>query len=515
MERAHVNPFLAPTFAHFSVIKFLKGVDVSQWTVNFEAHAFNSQWARVKGAVDACKADDPAVVQNIEEFSRLKKVVAYIDHALRGVDPELLPLNFWDPIRDQMSACADQLGNFNSNKAQPHLRAANQHLDAILAQVRPQMLAKGRLGPALQSAAKAYAAAMQEATIALNESTSQNLSQISASCRRASDLLSEVEGNASEINDKHDELLIDTDDRDSTFTELQREIDEIKSFYKKLVVSSGENPSIREEISVAREVSLKGRDEINTIRSSAASTIKDLADFETRILGSVTEDGKREGGFKDELENRLKNLAAFEDQQQKRYHAINEKIESLLPGATSAGLASAYKQMKDSFLSPIKSANRVFYLSIAALVTLSLVVNIESAGLWYLNFVHLSDWPSIGRSVAHKLPFYIPLVWLAYYSSKRRSEFQRLEQEYAHKEALAKSYDSYKKQIEDLGAENDDLMRDLLAKAVDAIAFNASTSLDGRHGDKIPIQEAVEKAIVAAVKVMAKEKVLASKSLGE
>src|SRR5690606_2016354 len=116
-----------------------------------------------------------------------------------------------------------------------------------------------------------------------------------------------------------------------------------------------------------------------------------------------------------------------------------------------------------------------------------------------VEFIKLTDWASVGRSVAHKLPFYAPLVWLAYYASKRRSEFQRLEQEYAHKEALAKSYDSYRKQIEDLSGDSDQLMRDLLAKAVSAIAFNASASLDGKHGDKIPMHEIIEKAVLAAL----------------
>src|SRR6185312_17547490 len=108
--------------------------------------------------------------------------------------------------------------------------------------------------------------------------------------------------------------------------------------------------------------------------------------------------------------------------------------------------------MKESFGEPIKNANRLFFLSIAVLVALSLLVNVESVGLWWVKFVHLSDWASIGISVAHKLPFYVPLVWLAYFASRRRSEFQRLEQEYAHKESLAKSYDSYRQQIDELGA---------------------------------------------------------------
>ena len=478
---------------------------MSRWTSNFAAHAFNSEWERVKHAVEAINSDDPEVIAHADEFARLKKVLTYIDKAMQGIDPELLPLNFWDGIRDQMKACADQLNNFSSSKGLAHLQAANQHLDVILSQVRPHMLAKGRLGPALQSAAKAYASAIEEASDALSKKATKALADIGSSERRASELLREVDKNITEINQKHDDLLVDTEDQESTLTELHKEIDEIRSFYRRLAVGTGENPSIREEVSVAREVATKGKEAIDSLRAGATATLKELTDFEVRILGSAKEDGKREGGLRDEIEARLKNLISVEEQQKKRYATISEKIESLLPGATSAGLASAYNQMKASFEKPIRNANRVFYLSIAGLILLSLLVNVESIEFWSITFAHLDNWQSVARSVAHKLPFYVPLVWLAYFSSKRRSEFQRLEQEYAHKEALAKSYDSYRQQIQGLGDGSDELMRDLLTKAVDAIAFNASSSLDGRHGDKIPLQEAIEQAIGAGTKVMAEK----------
>jgi hypothetical protein len=43
----------------------------------------------------------------------------------------------------------------------------------------------------------------------------------------------------------------------------------------------------------------------------------------------------------------------------------------LIPGATSAGLATAYKEMKVSFDQPIFWSNVMFYVSIAGLVITS------------------------------------------------------------------------------------------------------------------------------------------------
>jgi hypothetical protein len=97
------------------------------------------------------------------------------------------------------------------------------------------------------------------------------------------------------------------------------------------------------------------------------------------------------------------------------------------------------------------------------------------------------------RALVNKIPFVAPLVWLALFSSNRRSQYERLQQEYAHKEAIARSYSSYKKQLQDLDSDSDSLQRELISKAIDAIAFNASTTLDHKLPEKSPSHLAVDK----------------------
>ena len=98
------------------------------------------------------------------------------------------------------------------------------------------------------------------------------------------------------------------------------------------------------------------------------------------------------------------------------------------------------------------------------------LLSIESIGTEsaWLTFVSLTDWDTILKSLVYKLPFYGPILWLALFASKRRSEFHRLQQEYAHKEALAKSYQSYKKQIEELNTEDQEMLKHLILKSIDA-----------------------------------------------
>ena len=92
------------------------------------------------------------------------------------------------------------------------------------------------------------------------------------------------------------------------------------------------------------------------------------------------------------------------------------------------------------------------------------------------SIIEFNSIENIMTFLVYRLPIVIPVVWLAVFASKRRSEAERLKQEYAHKEALAKSYQSFKMQIEKLDVEAKELlMEKLLSSAIDTISNNAST----------------------------------------
>ena len=43
-------------------------------------------------------------------------------------------------------------------------------------------------------------------------------------------------------------------------------------------------------------------------------------------------------------------------------------------------------------------------------------------------------------------------------------------------------------------------------KTIDAIAYNASETLDGKHGDNMPAQELIEKLVVELAKIQGASK---------
>jgi hypothetical protein len=130
-----------------------------------------------------------------------------------------------------------------------------------------------------------------------------------------------------------------------------------------------------------------------------------------------------------------------------------------------------------------------------ALLLGGLALVIDSFTLWpfHIELSRAADWEEMLRTLLTRLPVIIPVVWFAIFSATRRSQYERLQQEYAHKEAFASSYESYKKQLQELKIDADLLQQELIAKAIEAIAFNASKILDGKHEEKLPMMQLLEK----------------------
>jgi hypothetical protein len=110
-----------------------------------------------------------------------------------------------------------------------------------------------------------------------------------------------------------------------------------------------------------------------------------------------------------------------------------------------------------------------------------------------IEFVKLGDWNVTVRAFLYKIPFVAPLIWLAMFSSARRSQYERLQQEYLHKEALARSYESYKKELIDLDTGSEEMLKALIGKAIDTISYNASITLDGKHVESTPATKILDK----------------------
>lgn len=472
---------------------------MSRWTDAFKAHAFNANWEKLLLLLDESRVDDETIVTSVEELARLKRVVGYLKGLIEALDPELVPLSTWDSFNSQLLHCVSEVSGFNSNRNIGHIQRANNHADNLISYVRPYMVVAGKAAKGMRDSAIAYSEAMTQGLDGFKSKAEALLQDVESSKvevvgleARVKEVLSRVDAIDRDLNGepgaegRSGKLISMADD-------VLAKYEAILKYHSELVVGDAERASLKNQISQVFDEIQGNAERTRNSSLGAESAVEALKSFETRMLGATDDVGERTGGLEGDLAKLRGELNDFQDAQKKKYVALNEQIEGLLPGAASAGLASAYGRMRLSFTDPIRVYSRIFYVSIALLVAVSIFFSVEKVYWFGFDFVKVGTWDAIARNLLGRLPLAAPLVWLAYFASKRRSEYQRLEQEYAHKEALAQSYDSYKKQVDELGGENHEMLLMLIQKAVEAVSFNASSTLDKKHGDNMPVQDALLK----------------------
>ena len=84
-----------------------------------------------------------------------------------------------------------------------------------------------------------------------------------------------------------------------------------------------------------------------------------------------------------------------------------------------------------------------------------------------------------------------PFVWLAYYQAKKTNQYFRLEQEYAHKAVVSRSFEGYKSQVLELYKDNpasQEMLQKLLGGSIDTIAKNPAEVLDNFKESSHPLE---------------------------
>lgn len=473
---------------------------MTRWTNDFENHGFQSVWRNLLDLASKIELPDQTIRTDLEELARLKKVIKYVAELLEAADPELIPFSIWGSFHDQANQCLSQIQSYQANKNIGHLNNANNNLDNLLSYVRPYVVSPKSAAQAAIQAFKVYSETINEQISILKTNAKTALDATVSHKTEAADLLKEIQQTKEKFDELEVSLLLGDENEDSLedrvkdlFTESKGWHEQISAFHKRLTSGNEQESAISLQIEEAKGKAIKSSQAAAAALKDASGVLEELNDFYEKIYGVEDDDGKLKGGLDQEIKTKISALDEFKAEQTNVHAAKLKEIESLLPGATSAGLASAYRELKDSFNPTIKTYTGIFYGSLAGLFLCAFVLITKKIGWDGIEWVDpTSDVAKVLGDIAFKLPFVLPLLWLALFSSKRRSEDRRLQQEYAHKEAIAKSYHSFKSQIEQLAQKDEELSKQLLGSAISAIAFNASSTLDKRHGDKLPFHEAID-----------------------
>jgi len=471
---------------------------MSRWIQQFENHAFQPVWEKILGVTEDILVDDETVVTSVEEIARLKKVVNYLGSLLEACDPELIPPTTWDNYHAQSNSCLEQINNYQSNRNIGHITNANKHLDNLLTYLRPYQVVAGKAAKSASASFVAYTKTINSNLNSFQFEANSILEAMSQYKESASTHASESEVSNQRIKELETNYFDDSEEeslrtRINNFEEkLEENYLKIQKYRVDLLDGGSSSESIASEINNALELAETESETIKRLLNEVKIKLNDFKDYHSDVFGIKNDEGSFEGGLKAEIVAREKHLEEFKKQQELKYKTLNDEIESLLPGATSAGLATAYHDLKESFNTPIKNYSRLFYCSIFTLVLVAFLSITQEVGFFFIKFVEVTDLSKLLSNILYKLPIVLPVLWLTLFASNRRGETQRLQQEYAHKEALAKSYQNFKMQIEALDQSDPELMKKLLSSAIDAVSKNASDTLDKKHGDKSPMHEGVD-----------------------
>ncbi|KKL00286.1 hypothetical protein EIK76_00195 [Rheinheimera mesophila] len=490
---------------------------MNRWQDTFKNHEFQTIWAQIVTKSESLTVDDVSVLSNVEEVARLKKVVSFISSLLDSIDPDLVPLSTWANFTNQCHPCHYEISSYISNRNIGHIVNANKNnLDNLLTYVRPYAVNSDAAAKAAAKASREYTKTMYETLDEFKRQTVDYSDEFKAKSAEISVLKDNIVTQFNDLKEIHKQIeqlrvsyFEGSDTNEPVASTVDNLVNSINNFHQNInsfhteLLGSGSD-SIANKIKLANDTAKLSTEQITNLLAETEKQLKDLRHFYVRVVGKEDDSGKFVGGLQDELNARQAALDDFKQDQELRYTALNKQIESLLPGATSAGLATAYRAMRKSFRDPIKEYSKLFYISVATLSSVAFISTIDSLFTdgHFIQFVDISNIGNLLSNLAYKLPIMLPILWLALFASKRRNESQRLQQEYAHKEALAKSYQSFKKQIDNLQDGNkEQLLEKLLAAAIDAVAANASHSLDGKHDEKTPIHIGVDKTFEQLEKI--------------
>ena len=481
---------------------------MTRWIQGFDKHPFKSSWSALLEDVVSLDVDDQTVTTTVEELARLKKVLAFVDSIISNADLELTPMSVWTSSNSQSDACLQKVRAYASSRNAVYLVQANEHADNLLTYVRPYMVPPAQALEAYGVAVRKFSDQVSEYIESFQNKASTVRVSLAAARDEALAHKNEIEAIEKRVKEFEEYVFVGVDGcrpadgfiRDMV-SEVQAKHDAVKVLHQEL--SEGSASTSVKIFSFAQTIK-DMNESLEEVLGSTTSKQNELEVFYERIFGHAMHDDQevQDSGLRRELELRLEQLESYEAEQKSRQLALFKSVESLLPGATSAGLASAYKTLKDHFESPIKWYTRAFYGSMLVLLFGGLVLVTESFSLlpFQMEFVKASGWEEMLRTLLVRVPVILPVVWVAIFSATRRSQYERLQQEYAHKEAFAASYESYKKQLQALQVDADDLQKELIAKAIETISFNASKTLDGKHAEKLPMFQLLEKLNVDELK---------------
>ncbi len=275
------------------------------------------------------------------------------------------------------------------------------------------------------------------------------------------DTTKQLAGDVEEYKNKADSYLLEIQQKKKQTDDLSDEIktqhDSAKKFHSEVQKWHEDSSNYISNINQQKNTAGKLTDEIKTQRGTASACVSE-----------IEKQKKNTKELTDEIQKQHDTDKKIIAEKQEKYTALFQKIEELLPGATSAGLASSYREAHEK-----KSTKGYWCGFIGSLIVL--------VGGYYIYFIHNSPeikWVHIiTRTIVG-----MPLIWIAWYCQRTISQTNRIKEEYHHKQRVMSVFNGFSKQIDELTKDNPEENKakklELISVIINAIKQNPSEKID-------------------------------------
>lgn len=171
-------------------------------------------------------------------------------------------------------------------------------------------------------------------------------------------------------------------------------------------------------------------------------------------------------------------------------------IDDLIGDASRTGMAASFTSRRKWLIAPLSGWLLLFGGSIVGLVYM---------GITYIAPLLLDTTKTIPlEQLPMRLALTAPFIWLGWFSARQHGFTSRLREDYAYKEASAKSFEGYKRESKEV---DDEMLKKLLEQAIENLGDNPIRIYDGKNNHSSPAQEFLE-ALIKDEKLFNRFKVL-------
>jgi hypothetical protein len=171
-----------------------------------------------------------------------------------------------------------------------------------------------------------------------------------------------------------------------------------------------------------------------------------------------------------------------ESERENKYDSLYKNTEIIRKEIHQGSLIESFNQKSEELKQLKKKWYWLFFSVVGCLVVF---------GITSLTLDSPSDIFNL-NSLIQKLSLVLPLIWLAWFAAKRLNVLSKLETDYQFKEATAKTFESYKNEIEAL--KDDELKKQLLSTVIRNFGDNPVRLFDPKDDKGHTTEELLELA---------------------